>query len=284
MQLFLRSGFFGLLLCASACVPTKQLDAERQARITCNAQLSILSQELALQREERAHLTAQVGELNRQLGELDKTVTDQQSTLGASSDKMGVDIARLQADLGARNARLASMNTAFVAITDIQALREQALTQVFDELKKRYSGKTGSQIDIQKDKNTVVLTFSDKSLFGANIMHVTPEGINNLKPLAALFAERPELDAEIRAYTDNLLPKNKEITDAWDWSTQRALNIVRVCTKELNVNGNQVTPIGGGEYHPVAGNATPEGRAQNRRTEIVVLIPMPELPVFIDKP
>ena len=284
MQFFLRHGFFGLLLCTSACVSTQQLDAERQARITCNAQLTILSQELSSQREERAQLTSQVGELNRQLGELGKTVTDQRSTLGESSSKMGVDIARLQADLGERNARLAKMNTAFVAIKDIQALRDQALNQVYDELNKRYSGKTGAGIDIRKDKNTVVLTFSDKSLFGANIMHVGPDAAGNLRPLATLFAERPELDAEIRAYTDNQLPKNKEITDTWDWSVQRAVNIVRLCTKDLNINGNQVIPVGCGEYHPIAGNATPEGRAQNRRTEIVVLIPMPDLPVFVDKP
>ncbi len=275
----------------SACVSSQKFSLEESARLECQGREAVLTEELSAQRQERERLTTQVADLSRKVGALEKTVADQESELaikhrqmGESSDKMNTDMARLQSELGDRNARLARMNTALQLVTEAQEERNKTLNQLFENLKKQYSGKTGNDISIVLDGDHLVLTFSDKSLFGTNGMDVSAAGKENLRPLATLMTEKPELDAEIRTYTDNQVPKNKQFKDTWDWSLYRATNLVRVMIGDLRVNGNQLTPAGGGEFYPVAGNNTPEGRIRNRRTEILVYVPLPSLPAFIQKP
>lgn len=275
----------------SGCVSSQKFSVEESARLECQGREAVLTEELSAQRLERERLTTQLADLSRKVGTLEKTVSDQESELaskhrqlGESSEKMNTDIARLQSELGDRNTRLARMNTALQLVTEAQQERIRILNQLFEDLKKRYSGKTGNDISIVLDQDHLVLTFSDKSLFGTNGTDVTAAGRENLRPLASLLTEKPELDAEVLAYTDNQLPKNKQLKDTWDWSLYRATNLVRVLIGDLRVNGNQLTPAGRGEFYPVAGNNTPEGRVRNRRTEIRVFVPLPELPAFIQKP
>ncbi|MDX2135382.1 MAG: OmpA family protein [Saprospiraceae bacterium] len=285
------SAFVLLFSALSGCVSSQKYSVEASARLECQGREAVLTEELAAQRQERERLTTQLADLSRKVGTLEKTVSDQESELaskhrqlGESSEKMNTDIARLQSELGDRNTRLARMNTALQLITEAQQERNRILNQLFEDLKKRYSGKTGNDISIIVDQDHLVLTFSDKSLFGTNGTDVTAAGKENLRPLAALLTEKPELDAEVLTYTDNQLPKNKQLKDTWDWSLYRATNLVRVLISDLRVNGNQLTPAGRGEFYPVAGNNTPEGRTRNRRTEIRVFVPLPELPAFIQKP
>ncbi|MEI6410943.1 MAG: OmpA family protein, partial [Bacteroidota bacterium] len=133
---------------------------------------------------------------------------------------------------------------------------------------KAFEKTEGASIAIEDE--TVQLTLPDKSLFETTGLNVSAAGKNLLTPLANFLAERPELDIDVVAYTDNVLPKdNKSLKDTWDWSLQRATNIVRLLIREYNVNANQLTPVGRGEFYPVTSNETADGRQQNRRTVVV---------------
>jgi chemotaxis protein MotB len=97
--------------------------------------------------------------------------------------------------------------------------------------------------------------------------------------LAEYLAARPSLDVDLVAYTDNSLPtKEKSLKDTWDWSLQRATNLVRILIRDFNTNANQLTPVGRGEFYPVTSNETPEGRAKNRRTVVVFRPVLPAVP------
>jgi chemotaxis protein MotB len=104
-------------------------------------------------------------------------------------------------------------------------------------------------------------------------------GKNLLQILAEFLAARPSLDVDVAAYTDNVLPpKEKTLKDTWDWSLQRATNVVRLMIREFNTNANQLTPVAKGEFYPVTSNETPEGRAKNRRTVFLIHPLLPAVP------
>ena len=76
------------------------------------------------------------------------------------------------------------------------------------------------------------------------------------------------IQMQIRGYTDNIPPPpTSPYMDNWGLSVARALSVLRVLLKN-GVNPKQLSAAGYGEYHPIASNATPKGRAKNRRVEI----------------
>ena len=76
----------------------------------------------------------------------------------------------------------------------------------------------------------------------------------------------------IAGYTDNLpilAPLSRRFPTNWDLSAARAISVVRYCESQ-GLDPNQLSAVAFGKYHPIASNDTPEGRAQNRRINIVI--------------
>ncbi len=98
--------------------------------------------------------------------------------------------------------------------------------------------------------------------------------------MGEFLATRPGIQTMVVAHTDNTFPKEKGFTirDSRDWSLLRANVVGRVLSREFNVNDNQLSFAGRGEFFPVASNETPEGRAENRRTEIFFYPKLAEIP------
>jgi chemotaxis protein MotB len=81
----------------------------------------------------------------------------------------------------------------------------------------------------------------------------------------------------IEGHTDNVPIKTQQFKDNWDLSTARATSILRILTKDYGFDPNRITASGRGEFHPVKTNETIEGRASNRRTEIILSPDLKEL-------
>lgn len=126
----------------------------------------------------------------------------------------------------------------------------------------------------------MLLSLPDKTLFDAkNGQEISNSGKALLSPLAQILTERPEVSVEVVSHTDNALPKDKTLLDTWDWSLRRATNLVRLLVRDFNVNANQLTPVGKGEYYPLTSNATAEGRQKNRRTVVMLKPAVPAVPM-----
>jgi OOP family OmpA-OmpF porin len=102
-------------------------------------------------------------------------------------------------------------------------------------------------------------------LFDTGKSDVKPESTPTLKQIAAAFKEHPELKAEIQGHTDNVGKADANLK----LSQARAEAVRRVLTTEYGVNADQITAKGYGDSKPAADNKTPEGRANNRRVELV---------------
>jgi chemotaxis protein MotB len=104
-----------------------------------------------------------------------------------------------------------------------------------------------------------------------------------IKKLSDVLNKNADIDILIEGHTDDKPIKTATFSDNWDLSTARANNIVRLLIDAHHVDPKRLTAAGRSEFQPRANNETVEGRAKNRRTEIVLTPKLDELYKLINK-
>ena len=107
-------------------------------------------------------------------------------------------------------------------------------------------------------------------LFKSGSDVVDPKGKEALKSLANVLNSTSDFTVDIEGHTDDVPIKTQRFKDNWDLSTARASSIVRILTRDYGFDAARITASGKGEFHPVNLNKSVEGRAGNRRTEIIL--------------
>ena len=181
--------------------------------------------------------------LNRNLGQQkDEIAKLKQQITDLMSDK-------LQAEVDAQNARLQSL-----------------LNSVKDAL----LGFSSDELTVTEKNGKIYVAMSDKLLFESGSAQVNKQGKEALGKLAEVLKKQHDIDVFIEGHTDNKPIKTVQFKDNWDLSVVRATSVVRILTKDYGVNPLQILPCGRGEFMPVDNNESVEGRAHNRRTEIIM--------------
>jgi len=126
------------------------------------------------------------------------------------------------------------------------------------------------ELNVYQKDGKVYVSLAEKLLFKSGSDVVDPKGKAALKSLAAVLNSSQDFTVAIEGHTDNVPIKTKVFEDNWDLSTARASSIVRVLTKDNGFDSGRITASGKSEFHPVSVNTTAEGRADNRRTEIIL--------------
>lgn len=124
------------------------------------------------------------------------------------------------------------------------------------------------QVEIKDGK--IYINLSENLLFGSGSVIVDPRGKAALKSVAQVLTKNPNLQIEVVGHTDSIPIRTARFSDNWDLSVARATSITRILVDEYSVDGKNIKAAGRSEYKPVGSNQTPEGRARNRRTEIVL--------------
>ncbi len=127
-----------------------------------------------------------------------------------------------------------------------------------------------------KDGN-VYVSLEEKLLFKSGSAEVDPKGKQALAKVAEVLNSTPDINVVIEGHTDNVPIKGGKFEDNWALSSGRATNIVRILTKDYGFDPHRITAAGRGEFHPVKTNETTEGKAGNRRTEIILSPNLTEL-------
>lgn len=276
-----------LVVGLGSCVSAGKYRMMHQEAIQCTVRDSIHAVELEYRKRENTALVAKTNALSEALGQ-QKTYNEQvQGDLTALRQQAGTSTAQWVAQKETLEARLQAQDASLQRTTNVlqqylsaQQARHNALQNLHDRCATAYAD--NADVTLALNAETIEITFAEHALFENNGLLVNGTGRTNLTALATLLNEQPTLQVEVVAHTDNILPpKEKSLKDTWAWSLERATNVVRIFVRELNVNANQLTPIGKGEFTPIASNETSEGRMQNRRTVMVlrpVLAAWPPLP------
>lgn len=120
------------------------------------------------------------------------------------------------------------------------------------------------------DTRGLVISLNNTILFESGSAVIKTENEDTLFQLAAAINS---LDNYIRieGHTDNRPINTKTYPSNWELSTARAASVVRLFIDKCNVAPEKVVAVGYGEYKPIADNDTEEGRAKNRRIDIIIL-------------
>jgi len=134
-------------------------------------------------------------------------------------------------------------------------------------------------INVKVDKGVVYVDISDKLLFKSGSFTITDKAKVVLGKVAKVLAAQPAIEFMVEGHTDSkqLISGGNLMEDNWDLSVKRATTIVRVLQDTYGIDPKRMTAAGRSEYIPLADNDSPENRAANRRTRIVIL---PQLDQF----
>ncbi len=272
-----------ILLLFSGCVKMKIYRAEKLSRERLEARESVYVQELTARKNESANFSKTNGELNRTIGTLEEKNRDLQDEVdaklrqfGESKGQLSDENARLRGQIQFLEDSLGGQNRILQKYWSAENAQAEALNQVYDALGERFAVAFSNGVTLEKTESEVLLTLPDPMIFQTDGITIGADGKTQLVRLADHLFNNPALTVEIQAFTDNTLPTKLKFADSWDWSLARAMAVCRVLVRELNVNANQLTPVGKGEFFPVASNDTKEGRAENRRTVVLIKPKIPQ--------
>ena len=131
-----------------------------------------------------------------------------------------------------------------------------------------------NQVQITQMADKLKVSIVDKILFASGESEISPEGLKVLKRVGDILKKSADKIVRVEGHTDNIPIKGrlqKKFPTNWELSTARATNVVRFLQDEVGMVPERLESVGMGEYHPVSENETKEGRAQNRRIEIMLL-------------
>jgi chemotaxis protein MotB len=147
-------------------------------------------------------------------------------------------------------------------LKDIQAELEKALAP---EIKRHV-------IDIKPKKEGLVVSLREMGFYDSGSAAMRASSLEAIDRLAQVIVPREE-NLRIEGHTDNIPIHNSHFASNWELSTARATELVRLFIVRYHVEPNRLSAAGFAEYHPVDVNDSPDGRARNRRVDIVILNP-----------
>lgn len=142
----------------------------------------------------------------------------------------------------------------------------------------------GKGLTIEERNGKVYVTMENDMLFQSGSWRIGPEGEEAVTALGNVLATNPEVTVLIEGHTDNEPFRGSgNLNSNWDLSTKRATAIVEILMKNNEINPKNLTAAGRGEFDPIADNTTPEGKATNRRIEVILTPKLDEVFKLIEK-
>lgn len=140
------------------------------------------------------------------------------------------------------------------------------------------------ELTVQMKNGFVQVSLSDQLLFESASAQMDPKGKDALGKLAVVLKNNPDIEIMVVGHTDSLPIRTVRYKDNWDLSVDRAVSVVRLLTVDFGLDGKRVQAAGRSSYFPMATNENKEGRALNRRTEILLAPKLDELLQVIETP
>ena len=255
-----------LLIAVTSCVSKKKYMHAENGRLAALSRERVLNRNLGQQKDEIAKLKQQITDLMSDTTRLGQAIRDYRKSLYSNlseQEKLNMLLKEKMEKLAEREATINKLQ----AEVDAQNARLQSL---LNSVKDALLGFSSDELTVTEKNGKIYVAMSDKLLFESGSAQVNKQGKEALGKLAEVLKKQHDIDVFIEGHTDNKPIKTVQFKDNWDLSVVRATSVVRILTKDYGVNPLQILPCGRGEFMPVDNNESVEGRAHNRRTEIIM--------------
>lgn len=265
-----------------------QLDADLKstkddlARVT--NERNQLQNELAAANNQLKTLQASYAALERNSDEALKSNMNKNRELLAQLDAKEKALAaeqerltKLQNDLRERSQRIDELER-------MMAAKEENMRRLRETLSKALNSFEGKGLTVHMKDGKVYVSMENKLLFQTGSWAVGTEGRRAIVEVGKVLAQNQDISVLIEGHTDNV-PFNGTgpIADNWDLSTKRATAIVNILAENKSINRQNLTAAGRGEYAPISSNETAEGKAKNRRIEIILTPKLDEISKMLNE-
>lgn len=126
-------------------------------------------------------------------------------------------------------------------------------------------------ITVRETESGVHITIGDPALFDSGYATLKQDVLPILDAVVEVVsAGTGSENIRVEGHTDNVPIRNAQFSDNWELSIARSLSVIRYIRSKELIDPRRLRPVGCGEFHPVATNRTPEGRARNRRVDIYI--------------
>lgn len=209
----------------------------------------------------KAHERAKAAELRqRELEEKLAAIDTEKAQLSTKVTELSTERDQLSQAVQEKDAELARLKATY------QDLEEKMKAEIAD-----------GEIRLSQAEGRIQVDLVDKILFDSGEATLTERGASVLSRLGAVLVGVEGRSIQVSGHTDDSPPSQRlaaTFPTNWELSVARAVNVVRFLQEKARVPSKRLVASGYGDTHPVASNATPKGRARNRRIEILLI---PEL-------
>jgi len=204
--------------------------------------------------DERQKLMAQLTLKEQELDRRERQLQQLESEI----EQRETETEALRKSLVEREARVNELESAI-------AEKEQKLNALRERINQALLGFSDADLTVREQNGKVYVSLSQNLLFPSGSKTINSAGKDAIQKVAEVLKNNPDIAITVEGHTDT----DGDAAFNWDLSVGRATSVVKVLTAN-GVDPERITAAGRGEFYPVASNDTAKGKAQNRRTEIIL--------------
>lgn len=248
----------------------ERLSSDLDLLNTSNTDLEQIKKQLADQlrelQQERNNLNAEISAAQNKLKDLEHSYSNLEKHSAETLKAEAARLANAKSELEEKAKRVAELES-------ILANNDKQMRALKDNLSKALNAFEGRGLTIEQKNGKVYVSMENKLLFKSGSWTVNNEGNEAVVELGKVLADNPDITVLIEGHTDNdkiLGNLGDGVTTNWDLSTKRSLAIVSILEKTAGIDKKNLTAAGRSEFAPIADNKTAEGKAKNRRIEVIL--------------
>ena len=249
---------------------SKRLKAIVVERDSLCTTLAARDNEIGMLKDDISAQKEKIAELNQMITDIEKKYNELSGAKLSEAEQFNLALKQKTQELEEKEKLLAERERALNELRDVVARQDSITKRLNDVLRNALLGFNSDELSVEVKNGKVYVSMSDKLLFKSGSAAVETKGKEAIKVLAGVLEKNLDIDILIEGHTDNVPIKTAVYQDNWDLSVARATSIVRILTVDYKILPTRLTASGKGEFSPRATNETPEGRALNRRTEIIL--------------
>lgn len=245
---------------------------------TLNATTTELRQEKQILQADLATLNSRLVEVLQENSQLQRELLVATATKERQEGNLSLHQQRIDALQNKNQELQATVEALNIALDKEQIAREARLAQIkhtYEELVEALEEEiTRGELTISNLEGKLTVNLLNQILFDSGATQLREEGKKVLKNLGDVLNRFPDRALQIAGHTDNVQISSRlaeRFPTNWELSTARATSVIHFLQQEADIPGNRLIAAGFSEYQPVTDNSTPQGRAQNRRIEILLV-------------
>jgi chemotaxis protein MotB len=220
--------------------------------------------------------------LEREAARLKEDNVELEKILRAKSDALSKNIVKLRTQISELEKENQDLKQEAEARERQREAEMKEMKSTYDELLEGMKSEIDKgKITITQLKGKLKVNMLDEILFDSGRTTIKPEGVEVLDRVGEILLDVKDRAINVEGHTDNV-PIGPELARRyptnWELSAARATNVARYLQEKIGIDPTVLSATGYGEYQPASSNDTEEGRARNRRIEIV-LVPIEITPV-----